>query len=325
MVDIFRKLGIEKFSRAPEKKSAQQIVDESGALSPRARAEAIQKAKEGMRKESISKFKSYFTRPQQVSPGIKRLERKVGSKLRKAVHLSAPKKSMVRRLTAPAGKKVKGRGRGRPRQTYKTRVLPSGKIVKVPTHIYKKMLSQEKAAIRLAAAQRQASFQQQMEAEQIAAQTDPRFQPKDAFLEAPDMEHEQEVADLKQRMLQQQYLQQMQQQVDQEQRPSISSRAKQMFSNVGRISLMGTDRQAQMLAEGQTEDLMSRPHVPQIHRPPVQPVQRPQVDSFGRSTSPQVLVASGKSPMFSRGGPSILSQRNEFNRRGEATIGFGRW
>jgi len=59
------------------------------------------------------------------------------------------------------------------------------------------MMSEVKAKRRLAEAQRQANVQQQYEAEQIAMAQDPRFQPQDAFLESPDMEHEQEVMQAK--------------------------------------------------------------------------------------------------------------------------------
>jgi len=44
-----------------------------------------------------------------------------------------------------------GRGRGRPEGTFKTRVLPSGQAVKVPTAVYKKMVSQQKSQMRLQA------------------------------------------------------------------------------------------------------------------------------------------------------------------------------
>ena len=324
--NVFEELGIKQIS-IPRKKTvkemtAQEIIEETGTgLGPKASEELLRKAREGIKKERIEKFKSAFRRPQPVSRGVRRLDVKASEKARKAIHLVAPKKSIVRKLTAPPGKKVKGRGRGRPSGTYKARVLPSGRVVKVPTHIYKKMLSQEKATMRLATAQKQAQMRQLMEAEQIAAQTDPRYQQQDPFLQEPDMEHEQRLADIKQQLQQQQYLQQMQQQVQQEQQPGVATRAGEMFSRA-RISLMGTDRrlQGQLQGQGGGEDLMSSPRPPQIHRPPVQPIQRPQVDEFGRHTSPQVLVTKDKSPMFSQSGPSILSQPNEFNRPGGATL-----
>jgi len=80
--------------------------------------------------------------------------------------------------------------RGRPSGTFKVRYLPSGRAVKVPTHIYKKMLAAERTQMRLARAQRQ------QYAEQVAMQQDPRFQQdvQDQFLAEQDQEHEMNVA-----------------------------------------------------------------------------------------------------------------------------------
>jgi len=60
--------------------------------------------------------------------------------------------------------------RGRPKGSWKTRYV-NGQIVKVPTHIYNKMMAEAKAKRRLAEAKRQAMRVQQMEAEQLAMQT----------------------------------------------------------------------------------------------------------------------------------------------------------
>ena len=135
-------------------------------------------------------------------------ERRESAIARKAISLIAPSGSLVRAITQV--KKKKGdRGRGRPRGTYKARYLPSGRVVKVPTHVYKKMLSAEKAQYRLAMAERQGAMQ--AEAEQLAMQQDPRFQQSgEGFLESPDMQHEealqraQEQAQMAQQMAQQQ-------------------------------------------------------------------------------------------------------------------------
>jgi len=165
--DVFEELGIERMDRRgpPGRQTAQELVEE--VETPKVRRE--------LRSAALQRVKQYVSRPSRVSPSVRKLDTKVGDVVRKAVHLLAPKTSMVRRITATGKKKVAGRGRGRPRQTYKTRVLPSGKVVKVPTAMYKKMLKQEKATFRLAQAQRQAMLQQQ--AEQIAMTQDPRFQP----------------------------------------------------------------------------------------------------------------------------------------------------
>ena len=288
--------------------TAQELIEQS-----RQREEAIKTAKKGIGKERIERFKSYFKKPMPVSRTVKKADVKVGATVRKAIHLVAPK-GLAKTLTQPKGK---SKGRGRPAGTYKVRYVPGVGAVKVPTHIYKRMLAEAKAKRRLAEAQRQAQYQQQYEAEQIAMSQDPRFQPsaEDAWAEGEDMDHQAEVMQTKQRMLQQQYLQQMQQ----EQQPTTASRAGEMFNRT-KLSLMGTDRklQQQMLPQQRPQfQQMQRPQVQSLQRPQVQPLQRPQL-------RPQVMVTSGKSPMFSSGGPSILSQGNEFNRRNEATIGFGR-
>lgn len=251
-----------------------------------------------------------FTR---VSPGVRKLDTKVGAVVRKAVHLLAPKGGMVRRITAPPSKKVSGRGRGRPRKTYKTRVLPSGKVVKVPTHVYKKMLAQEKAAIRLAQAQRQAIMQQQ--AEEIAMQQDPRYQPtaEDAWADSEDMEHETEVQRIKQQQLLRQQLYQQQQM----QQPSPIRRAGEMFGKA-RFTLMGGRQQPPV-----DQPSYARQQYPQYAKQ-VQQIQRPQLDmDRHRPVNPQVVVLGGKSPMFGGRG-NIMDQRNEFNETNKATIGFGR-
>ncbi len=110
-----------------------------------------------------------------------------GRVLRKAVAMASGSEYSI----SKKGGKGSGRGRGRPKGTYRTRVLPSGRVVKVPTHIYKKMLSAENTQMRLAAAQRQ------QYAEQLAMGQDPRFQQpvtEDQFLAEPDPYHELEVA-----------------------------------------------------------------------------------------------------------------------------------
>jgi len=283
------------------KKSAQDIIDESSSR------ESQKELKRFERQRSIEKFKSHFERPQKFSSSVRDVDRKVGSRVRKAIHLVSPKGGIVKRLTTPPGKKVKGRRRGRPKQTYKTRVLPSGKIVKVPTHIYNKMLSQEKSAMRLARAQKQASYQQQYEAEQLAMQQDPRFQQtaESAWANSEDMEHQARVQEFRQRQSIQP--QTMEQQM-QYQRPSIIKRAGEMFSK-SRISLMGRQQQSpQQFSQ----------------RPQIQPSSRPNINmDLHRPVNPQVIVTGGKSPMFGNKN-NIMTQRNEFNETNRKVIGFGR-
>jgi len=310
--DVFEELGIERMD-VPNKQTAQELVEEVSARpTARERARMIKTAEAGIKRErsearteALQRVKRYISKPSRISPPARKLDTKVGAVVRKAVHLLAPKTSMVRRITATSKKKVAGRGRGRPRQTYKTRVLPSGKVVKVPTAIYNKMLSQEKAAIRLAQAQRQAMLQQQ--AEQIAMTQDPRFQPsaEEAWADSEDMEHESEV----QRLKQQQLIQQQMYEQQQVQRPTMIRRAGEMFGKA-RITLMG----------GQ------QPQYPQQYpqRPQLQPLHRPNINmELHRPVNPQVVVTGGKSSMFGGRG-NIMDQKNEFNKTNKATIGFGR-
>ena len=284
-------------------KTVQELIEQS-----KEREDLFKTAKEGMRKESIEKFKSQFERPQKFSSSVKRLDRKVGSQIRKVIHLTSPKGGIVKKLTAPPGKKVKGRGRGRPKQTYKTRVLPSGKVVKVPTHIYNKMLSQEKSAMRLARAQKQALYQQQYEAEQLAMQQDPRFNStaEGAWANSEDMEHQSRVQEFRQRQNMQGQM--LEQQQTQYQRPSIIRRAGEMFSRSG-SSLMGGQQQ------GSPQSFQRRQ---------IQPISRPHIEmDRHRPDNPQVIVAGGKSPMFGNRN-NIMTQRNEFNETNRKVIGFGR-
>ena len=301
-------------------KSEEELLQEQRqkAIAIRLKGGLERREAEVARKQADWEAKSRFQKTiAGVSPEVRKLDTKVGAVVRKAIHLVTPKGS-IKSLTRPTGKKAGG-GRGRPSGTFKKRFVPGVGIVKVPTHIYKRMLAEAKAKRRLAEAQRQAKFQQQSEAEQIAMQQDPRFQPsqEDAWADSEDVQHESDVQQTRQGILQQQQLQRMQQQVQQEQQPGIVNRAGQMFGNA-RISLMGTDRemQRQLGAEGQ------QPFDP-LHRPQVEPIHRPQLNpDRPKQLNPRVSVTGGKSPMFSRPGPSILSQGNEFNKPSEATIGL---
>ena len=121
-----------------------------------------------------------FKKGGRVAPSLRKIDVKLTAAAGKLVNLASPKGSFVKAITQPKDKGKKGRGR--PHGTFKTRVLPSGRVVKVHTSVYKKLLAQEKAQIRLARVQRQ------FEAEQIATEQDPRFQPStdEQFLTEPD-------------------------------------------------------------------------------------------------------------------------------------------
>ncbi len=205
-------------------------------------------------------------------------ERRQSAIARKAVYLAAPKGSLVRAITQP--KKKKGtKGRGRPRGTYKARYLPSGRVVKVPTHIYKKMLSAEKAQLNLIRVQRQ------MEAEQLAMQQDPRYQPsaEDQFLMEPDQLHETEVA----RLQQQAEMAQMETRIPQ--RPRIQQRVVRGAGIFGRgVSRLGEASQPRMV------DQFGRPvQPPALQRVPVVDTRprEPRVTILGKSN---LLNVSGR-------------------------------
>ena len=202
-------------------------------------------------------------------------EKRQSAIARKAIYLVSPKGSLVKAITKPVKKKGE-RGRGRPRGTYKARYLPSGRVVKVPTHIYKKMLSAEKAQLRLMRVQRQ------MEAEQIAMQQDPRFQPgaEEQFLAEPDQLHEMEVARLQQQM----EMEQMRAGIPQ--RPRVPRRIVKGAEIFGRgVSRLGEVRQPQM--------------VDQFGRP-IQPQRVPMVDT--RPREPRVTAVSGKANLLNVSG-----------------------
>jgi len=137
-----------------------------------------QKAKQDRR----DKIKSYFTKPYStpVSKETREADVAISRTARKVISKIAPKGSIVKALTSTA-KKTGKKGRGRPKETYKVRYVPGVGAVKVPTHIYKKMMAKAKADARLARVQQELAFksqmeQRQMQAEQIAMQQDPRFQ-----------------------------------------------------------------------------------------------------------------------------------------------------
>jgi hypothetical protein len=107
-------------------------------------------------------------------------------------------------------------GRGRPKGTYKARYVPGIGVVKVPTDVYRKLISEAKAKKRLMKARFEAQrLQMQERAEQIASSQDPRFQPsaEEGWLASEDPQHQMEVERLEElgRLSQRQRIQRLQQ------------------------------------------------------------------------------------------------------------------
>lgn len=194
-------------------------------------------------------------------------------------------------------------GRGRPRGTFKQRFVPGYGVVSVPTNIYNRMVAEAKAKRRLAEAKRQAMYQQQYEAEQIAMQQDPRFQQsaEDAWAESEDLDHEANVARIQQ---QQQFQQQMSMQ--KQAQPSLIQRGvRGVVDQVGRISLMGTERE-QFQRQGR--------------EPPQQldPYGRPQIDiTRHQPIEPKITLFTSKISPFSKDREIVNDGRNIMNQRNE--------
>jgi len=207
-----------------------------------------------------------------------------------------------------SGRNIKSSdGRGRPAGTFKKRYVPGYGVVQVPTNIYNKMISEAKAKRRLAEAQRQALYQQQMEANQIAAQTDPRYQQssEDAWADSEDMEHESNVARVQQQRLLQQ---QMQQQTDMQRQAQPSLLQRGVRGIIERrpegISLMGSQR----------EQFQRRGMAPPQQ---LEPYGRPQIDpTRHQPIEPKVRLFQGNSNLFNSN-RNIPVERNIMNQRNE--------
>ena len=272
----------EKFSYSGLSKGQSEYLEERKALKIiRRERESYEKEKGLEKKEGIEqKFSSVAKRflktgTTAYKPSVR--ERRISQIARKAVSLAAPKGSMIKAITTTTKKKG-SRGRGRPSGTYKVRYLPSGKAVKVPTHIYKKMLSAEKSQMRLAQAQQMAQ-----QADQLAMQQDMRYQPsaEDQFLAEPDQQHEMDVMVAQQQADIQQAEQQYQQQY-QQQAPSVGQRIVRGFRNLGK-------------REYGPEELRQPPP---IHRPIIQSFQRPQPRGMEPRIEPRVTAVSGKANLL---------------------------
>lgn len=265
---------------------------------------SLESEKSSQRRIGEKVLKGYKKGVTAYKPSAK--ERRVSQIARKAVSLAAPKGSMVRAITTTTKKKG-SKGRGRPSGSFKTRVLPSGKTVKVPTHIYKKMLSAEKSQMRLAQAQQTA--QVAMQADQLAMQQDPRYQPsaEDQFLAEPDQQHEMDVMMAQQQADIQQAEQQYQQQAGQQQAPSVGQRVVKGLGDFGRgLSRIGAPRQRQMY------DQFGRPVMEQ-------PPSRLQL--MGSSTGARGMEIRGEPRVTAISETaSLLKVPNIFNNPGQSNL-----
>ncbi len=272
-----RESGIElserQYRRAARRTEDPDVFEKLEKIYSSSKERKTSRLAESLAKQASKGFIRYGTTA--YKPSVR--ERRISQIARKAVSLAAPKGSMVRAITTTTKKKG-SRGRGRPSGTYKVRYLPSGKAVKVPTHIYKKMLSAEKSQMRLAQAQQMAQ-----QADQLAMQQDMRYQPsaEDQFLAEPDQQHEMDVMVAQQQADIQQAEQQYQQQY-QQQAPSVGQRIVRGFRNLGK-------------REYGPEELRQPPP---IHRPIIQSFQRPQPRGMEPRIEPRVTAVSGKANLL---------------------------
>lgn len=288
----------------------------------------VQKEQAVERKEKMGRFvkRVESVRLPQSRPRITyKKSRKVGRAVTGLLSALVPQEAMAGAVSYEQKGKKAGGGRGRPHGTYKLRYLPDGRAVRVPTHIYKRMLSEYKAKRRLAEAQAQAKIQERYEAEQIAMQQDPRYQPSsdEQFLEEPDQEYEARLmAARQQQMTQAQYRQQLAQQAAQQQAMQrgggFASKAGAMFGRLGG-GLWGPQSQDQPMQQGQQGQQVGEPYGAKQ----VQSIIRPQINTHQYGPNhPQVLVNGGKSIMF-RKIPNLLGQANEFNRPEDSVLEHG--
>ena len=291
------KVRLERIVAAKEKILSKK---EKAFLEKREFEKAIKSTRGRLQAEKFARVQEkVFLKGRSVPTHIKQVDTKISTGARKLINVLAPRGGMVKRLTQTS-KKGTGAGRGRPKGTYKARILPSGKIVKVPTHIYKKMLSQEKAQYRLAAAQKQAMMQEQMQqAEQVAMAQDPRFQAgrDDAFLSETDQVHEMNVQRAQERARMAQFAQESMPQ--QQKGPSIVSRVAGGISRLGGLAM---PRRTQPIQYDQFGRVAQHPQL-QIQK---------MGQEMGIKGEPRVTAISTKA--------SLLKVPNIFNKPGEAVF-----
>ncbi len=263
----------EQYQRAVRRAGDPDVIQKLQNIYSSSEGRRTSKAAQSLAKQASKGFVGYGA--SRYRPGPK--ERRFSAVARKAISLIAPSGSVVKAITKTTKKKG-SRGRGRPSGTYKVRYLPSGKAVKVPTHIYKKMLSAEKSQMRLAQAQQTA--QVQMQADQVAMQTDARFQQggaEDQFLAETDQQHEMNVLRAQQEM----EIEQMPQEAV-PRRPGVGQRIVRGVRSLGE--------------RGYGSEELRQP--PQIHRPMIQSYQRPQQRGMELRSEPRVTAVSGKANLL---------------------------
>ena len=278
---------------------------------------AKEKAEE--RKEKVKKQAKRYTK---VQKGIQKLKGYKTDKKGRVIKPKQPKFSKavmgLTRAFMPDGadegfqssksKTVSGRSRGRPPGTFKKRYVEGYGVISVPTKVYNRMMAEVKAKRRLAEAKRQAMYQQQMEAEQIAMTQDPRFQQssEDAWADSEDMEHEANIERIRQQRLLQQQMQQ-QGEMQKQAQPSLLQRGvRGVIERAGSgISLMGSERE-RFQREGQ--------EVPQQ----LDSYGRPQLDmDRHRPRNPGLSLLGGKANLFGSQNREIPVKRNIMNQRNE--------
>ena len=227
-----------------------------------------------------------------------------------------PPESMRGAVTYTKKGKKEGGGRGRPHGTYKARFVPGIGTVRVPTHIYRRMMSEVKAKRRLAEAKRQAGIQEQYEAEQIAMQQRATYEQPDSFTESVDMDHEARVADIREQQQYQQRLPELRRQQVAQKRASFVTRSGAMFGKLGG-GLWGSQSRDQQVEQqvGQEGEPYSAGQVPGVIHPKIN-------ENMYNRSAPQVIVTSGKSIMFQKSS-NLLSQANEFNKPNDAVLELG--
>ncbi|MFA5397760.1 MAG: hypothetical protein WC346_17255 [Methanogenium sp.] len=243
----------------------------------------LSKFKRRLRTDPVAGIKNIQNNAKKiVSTGLKKYKRSPREKVyeikaRKLINVLSPKGSLVKSLTYGPGV---SKGRGRPRKSYKPRYVPGIGFVRVPTSEYNKLMSQVKLKQKLILAQKRA------QAEQIAMQTDPRYQPDisdEQFLEEPDIQQQVMYPEQQQIYTQEQPQQQI--------RPNLIQRFTQAFSNVGRAPM----RQYGQVP--QRNPFFNPPERPLYGNSGIQPQQQVPIGQVIRE--PRVTIVSEKSSILS--------------------------